>query len=54
MKVLLSRSCSPVEIVLLFNYDTGEFTELEGFDLDDDIDKELMNEEYGSSFATGF
>lgn len=53
MKVLLSRSCSPVEIVLLFNYDTGEFTELEGFDLDDDIDRELMDED-SSVFGGGF
>lgn len=53
MKVLLSRSCSNVEIVLLFDYDTGEFTELEGFDLDDDIDKELMDED-SSVFGGGF
>lgn len=45
VKVLLSRSCAPCEIVLLFDYDTGQFQELEGFDLDDDIDRELANEE---------
>ena len=54
MKVLLSRSCSPCEIVLRFDYDTGEFTELEGFDLDDDLDQELTDEEYGSQFGAGF
>ena len=45
MKILLSRSCAPCEIVLLFDYDTGQFKELEGFDLDDEFEKELMNEE---------
>lgn len=53
MKILLSRSCPPVEIVLLFDYDTGEFTELEGFDLDDDIDRELADED-ASVFSGGF
>lgn len=51
MKVLMSRSCAPCEIVLLFDYDTGEFTELEGFDLDDDIDQELDD---GETFSGGF
>jgi archaellum biogenesis ATPase FlaH len=51
MKILLSRSCAPCEIVLMFDYDTGQFVELEGFDLDDDIDQELMNEEYGTAFS---
>lgn len=45
LKILLSRSCAPCEVVLLCDYDTGQFTELEGFDLDDDIDKELSDEE---------
>jgi archaellum biogenesis ATPase FlaH len=49
MKILLSRSCAPCEIVLLFNYDTAEFKELEGFSLDDEIDMELANEEGFSS-----
>jgi hypothetical protein len=35
----------------MFDYDTGQFVELEGFDLDDDIDQELMNEEYGTAFS---
>lgn len=54
MKIIMSRSCAPCEIVLMFDYDTGQFIELEGFDLDDDIDQELMNEEYESQFTTGF
>lgn len=53
MKILMSRSCAPCEIVLLFDYDTGQFTELEGFDLDDDIDRELMDED-ASVFSGGF
>lgn len=53
MKIIMSRSCAPCEIVLLFDYDTGEFVELEGFDLDDDLDKELMDED-SSVFAGGF
>jgi archaellum biogenesis ATPase FlaH len=54
MKILLSRSCSPCEIVLLFNYDTGEFLEIEGFDLEDDLDQELIDEEYKQKFTGGF
>lgn len=54
MRIILSRSCAPCDIVLMFDYDTGEFIELEGFDLDDDIDRELMNEEYETTFASGF
>ena len=53
MKILMSRSCAPCEIVLLFDYDTGEFTELEGFDLDDDLDRELADED-ASVFGGGF
>lgn len=53
MKVLMSRSCAPCEVVLLFDYDTGEFVEIEGFDLDDDIDQELMDED-ASVFTGGF
>lgn len=53
LKVLMSRSCAPCEVVLLFDYDTGEFVELEGFDLDDDIDQELVNED-ASVFSGGF
>jgi archaellum biogenesis ATPase FlaH len=48
LKILLSRSCAPVEVMLLFDYDTGTFKELEGFDLDDDIDRELA---HGEGFA---
>jgi len=55
MKILMSRSCAPCEIVLMFDYDTAQFIELEGFDLDDDIDRELADEEgfaevFGASF----
>jgi len=42
LKILLSRSCAPCSVVLLFDYDTGQFVELEGFDLDDE-DKELTD-----------
>lgn len=45
VKILLSRSCAPCEIVLLFDYDTGQFVELEEFDMDDAIDRELADEE---------
>jgi len=45
VKILLSRSCAPCEIVLLFDYDTGQFVELEDFDMDDAIDRELADEE---------
>lgn len=45
LKVLLSRSCAPCEVALLFDYDTGQFIEIENFDLDDDIEKELAGED---------
>lgn len=55
LKVLLSRSCAPCEIALLFDYDTGQFLELEGFDLDDDIDRELAHEDgFAEVFNAGF
>lgn len=53
MRILLSRSCPPCKITLEFNYNTGNFQELEGFDLDDDIDQELINED-SPTFAGGF
>jgi archaellum biogenesis ATPase FlaH len=53
VKIMLSRSCAPCEIMLLFDYDTAEFTELEGFELDDN-DQELGDEEYGTHFTSGF
>ena len=54
MKILLSRSCAPCEIVLLFDYDTGQFIELEGFDLDDDIERELLDDSEQETFSVGF
>lgn len=53
LKIIMSRSCAPCEIMLLFDYDTGQFVELEGFDLDDDIDQELMDED-ATVFTGGF
>lgn len=35
MRVLLSRSCSPCEIMLVFDYDSGMFMEWENYDMDD-------------------
>lgn len=45
LRILFSRSCAPCEVMLKFDYDTGEFVELEGFDMDDEIDRELTGEE---------
>lgn len=45
LKILLSRSCANVAVTLLFDYDTGQFKELEDFDPDNDNDRELDNEE---------
>lgn len=34
-KVLLSRSCAPCEVVLMFDYDTATFAEIEGYEVED-------------------
>ena len=34
LKILLSRSCAPIEVPLRFNYDTGEFNELDFADIE--------------------
>lgn len=34
LKIIMSRSCAPCEVVVLFDFDTGTFQEMEGFDLD--------------------
>jgi len=50
LKILLSRSCANVCVTLLFDYDTGEFKELEDFDPDDELDRELMDEGYETPY----
>lgn len=40
IKILLSRSCANAEVMAEWNYDTGTFVEIEGYDLDD-IDEDL-------------
>lgn len=40
IKVIMSRSCSPCEVMAEWDYDTGTFAEMEGYD-PDDLDEEL-------------
>lgn len=47
LKVILSRSCSPCEVALLWDYDNGDFQELEGVELGSESDREL-EDSYGS------
>lgn len=52
VKIIMGRSCSPCTITALFDYDSGQFVELEGFDtIDSDTDQEL---EYGENDEVGF
>lgn len=51
MKIILSRSCSPRDVMLLFNYDSGEFEELPEFDMED-LDQELDDDT--EPFSGGF
>jgi archaellum biogenesis ATPase FlaH len=52
LKIIMSRSCAPCEVMLLFDYDTAEFAEMAGFEMsEDDLDRELEDgEEFGSGF----
>lgn len=36
LRVLLSRSCAPCDIMLMFDYDTATFTEMEGYEMPDE------------------
>lgn len=50
MRILLSRSCAPVDIMLLFDYDTGNFVEWEDYDMDEDLESELDDQETVSKY----
>lgn len=52
MKIILSRSCSPRDVMLLFDYDTGEFEELPEFNMED-LDREQTDED-AEPFSGGF
>lgn len=50
LRILFSRSCAPCEVMLKFDYDTGEFVEIEDWDGDDWDDDEEGNEENYQGF----
>lgn len=48
LKILLSRSCPPCEVMLLCDYDTGTFEEWENYDMDtplDDVNDEIPDDQ---------
>lgn len=53
LRVLMSRSCANVDVMLEFDYDTGTFEEIEGYELDEEADElaELMDD---SRFSNSF
>lgn len=53
LKIIMTRRGTPTETLVMMDFDTGSFFEIEG-ELDDDLDRELMNEEHGTGFSTSF
>jgi RecA/RadA recombinase len=52
LKILMSRSCAPCEVILEWDYDTGTFQEMEGYNLEDtDQALEKMMEDEWSETA---
>lgn len=51
LKIIMTRRGTPTECLVRMDFDTGTFIEMEGYDLDDDLDRELMDEEHGTEFS---
>lgn len=54
VKIIMTRRGAPTETLVLMDFDNGVFKEIEGVELDDDLDRELMDEEHGTSFAGSY
>lgn len=54
VKIIMTRRGTPTETLVLMDFDNGSFLEIEGVDLDDDLDRELMNEEHGTEFSGSY
>lgn len=50
LKIIMTRRGTPTETLVMMDFDSGNFYEIEGVDLENDLDRELMNEEYGTDF----
>lgn len=44
LRIILSRSCAPCDTMLEFDFDTAVFQEIEGYDMDEELEKMLENE----------
>jgi archaellum biogenesis ATPase FlaH len=44
LKIIMSRSCAPCDVMLEWDYDTGTFEEIEGYDMDDALEKMLEDD----------
>lgn len=54
LKVIMTRRGTPTDTAVLMDFDNGKFYEIEGVELDDDLDRELMDEEHGTDFAGSY
>ena len=53
-KILMTRRGAPAETLVLMDFDNGVFTEIEGVELDDDFDRELMGDDDETEFAGNY
>lgn len=53
IKVIMSRACAPCEVMAEWDYDTGTFAEMEGYD-PDDLDEELEEMMNGGGYEDSF
>jgi hypothetical protein len=44
LKIIMGRSYAPCDVMIKFDYDTADFSELKDYDPDDDLDRELAED----------
>lgn len=50
LKIIMSRSCAPCEVVVEFDFDTGTFQERSDYELEDGYGDSLNDEDYEAAF----
>jgi archaellum biogenesis ATPase FlaH len=45
LRVIMTRRGTPTEVLIMMDFDNGNFYEMENIELDDDLDRELMNDD---------
>ena len=54
VKIIMTRRGTPTEAYVLMDFDNGMFEEMEGIELDDDLDRELMGDDDETEFAGNY